>query len=70
MSKSKISPKNHITIPRLELNRAVLPKRLEDFFVTQLGMELANIYHLVDSSTVLGCLHKQDVKLKSLESGL
>ena len=58
MSKSKISPKNRITIPRLELNGAVLAKRLKEFLVSQLDIKFANVYHLVDSSTVLGYVHK------------
>ena len=67
MSKSKIAPKNRITIPRLELNGAVLAKRLKEFLVEQLDVEFAHIYHLVDSSTVLGYLHKIDSKLKPFE---
>ena len=66
MAQSKISPNNRLTIPRLELNGVVLSQSLEDFLVTQLGMNFANVYHLVDSSTVLGYLHKQDAKLKPL----
>ena len=52
MSKSKIAPKNRITIPRLELNGAVLAKRLKEFLVGQLDVEFAHIYHLVDSSSL------------------
>ena len=63
MSKSKIAPKNRITIPRLELNGAVLAKSLKEFLVEQLDVEFAHIYHLVDSSTVLGYPHKTDSKL-------
>ena len=67
MSKSKIAPKNVITIPRLELNGAVLSKRLEEFLLAHLDLEFQNIYHLVDSSTVLGYIHKPDSKLKPFE---
>ena len=67
VSKSKIAPKNRITIPRLELNGAVLAKRLREFVTGQLDMEFNNIYHLVDSSTILGYVHKQDSKLKPFE---
>ena len=35
LSKSKIAPKNRLTVPRLELNRAVLSKRLEEFVVSR-----------------------------------
>ena len=67
MAKSKIAPKHRITIPRLELNGAVMAKRIKEFVVGQTGMEFANIYHLVDSSTVLGYIHKPDSKLKPFE---
>ena len=67
LSKSKIAPKSRITVPRLELNGAVLSKRLEDFISADLDLEFGNIYHLVDSSTVLRYLHKQDAKLKPYE---
>ena len=64
MSKSKIAPKNRITVPRLELNGAVLAKRVREFLVDQLDMNFTKVYHLVDSSTVLGYVHKADAKLK------
>ena len=67
MSKSKIAPKNRITIPRLELNGAVLAKRLREFVTGRLDLEFENVFHLVDSSTVLGYLHKADAKLKPFE---
>ena len=67
MSKSKIAPKHRITIPRLELNGAVLAKRLKEFIVGELDIKFSSIYHLVDSSTVLGYLHKSDSKLKPFE---
>jgi len=66
-SKSKITPKNRITIPRLELNGAVLSKRLKEFLVMKMDTKFSKIYHLVDSSTVLGYLHKSDSKLKPFE---
>ena len=68
MSKSKIAPKNRLTVVRLELNGAVLSKRLEEFVVNQLSnLEFGNVYHLVDASTVLGYLHKPDRNLKPFE---
>ena len=67
MSKSKIAPKNRLSVPRLELNGAVLSKRLAEFLIGYLRLEFANIYHLVDSSTVLGYVHKCDAKLKPFE---
>ena len=74
MAKCKITPKNRITVPRLELNGAVLGKRLREFVLDQLDMELWNVSHLIDSSTILGyvhivpcALHKADSRLKLFE---
>ena len=67
MSKSKIAPKNRISIPRLELNGAVLAKRLKEFLVMHMDVRFQKVYHLVDSSTVLGYIHKSDSKLKPYE---
>ena len=67
MAKSKIAPRNLLTIPRLELNGAVLSKRLEEFLVAHIDLSLGNVYHLVDSSTVLGYVHKPDSRLKPFE---
>ena len=67
MAKSKIAPKNRITVPRLELNGAVLGKRLREFILDQLNLEFGNVFHLVDSSTMLGYVHKTDSRLKPFE---
>ena len=61
------SPEIRITIPRLELNGAVLAERLREFVTGQLDLEFGNVFHLVDSSAVLGNLHKADTKLKPFE---
>ena len=67
MSKSKIAPKNRLSIPRLELQGAVLSKRLKEFLLEHLDLDFSNVRHLVDSSTVLGYVHKEDAKLKPFE---
>ena len=59
LSKSKIAPRNRLTVPRLELNGAVLSKRLEEFVHSSLDLDFGNVYHMVDSSTVLGYIHKR-----------
>ena len=51
-SKSRIAPKQRITITRLELNGSVLAKRLREFVLIQVDLEFGNVYHFVDSSTV------------------
>ena len=62
MSKSKVAPKNWITVPRLELNGAVLDKRLREFIVGQIDLEFGNVFQLVDSSTVLGYVIKAELR--------
>ena len=49
------------------MNGAILSKRLEAFLVMHLGMMFTYVYHLVDSSTVLGNLQIQDAKMKPFE---
>ena len=67
MSKGKIGPKSRITIPRMELNGAVVNKRLTDFVLQAMTTKFGKVIHLVDSSTVLGYLHKEDQNLKPFE---
>ena len=67
ISKSKIGPKSCITIPRMELNGAVINKRLTEFVQSTLSRKFEKVIHLVDSSTVLGYLHKEDQKFKPFE---
>ena len=67
MSKSKIGPKNRVSIPLMELESAVLAKILREFLLQTLRLKFTNMFHLVDSSTVLGYLHKEDAKLKPYE---
>ena len=64
LSKCKIGPKSRISIPRMKLNGAVINKRLEEFVNLTLTTKFERVIHLVDSSTILGYLHKEDAKLK------
>ena len=67
MCKSRIGPKNRVSILRMELDGAVLAKRLREFILETLNLRFANIYHFIDLSTVLYYLHKEDEKLKLYE---
>ena len=58
MAKCKIAPKNIMSVPRMELAGAVLNNRLKNFLLKETNMEFQTVYQLVDSSTVLGYLHK------------
>ena len=67
LSKGEISPKSRIMIPHMELNGAVVNKRLTDFILQAITRKFGKVLHLVVSSTVLGYLHKEDQKLKQFE---
>ena len=59
MAKGKISPKKIVSIPRMELNGAVLGNRIKNFLLNNTNFKFEKVYHLVDSSTVLGYINKE-----------
>ena len=67
LSKGKICPKSRIMIPCMELNGAVVNKRLTDFILQAITRKFGKVLHLVDSNAVLRYLHKEDQKLKPFE---
>lgn len=58
-SKSKISPKHIVSINRMELDGANLGNRSKNFLIKETNFDFEKVYHLVDSSTVLGYVHKE-----------
>ena len=59
MAKSKIAPKNIVSVPHMELNGAVLGNRIKNFILKETNLSFSNVYQLVDSSIVLGYVHKE-----------
>ena len=59
MGESKIAPKNIKTIPRMELDGAVMGNRVKNYILKHLNIQFSKVYQLVDSSTVLGYVHKE-----------
>ncbi len=59
MAKCKIAPKNMLSIPRMELNGAVLGNRIKNFIMKETNIEFGQVHQLVDSSTVLGYAQKE-----------
>ena len=59
MAKCKIAPKNMLSIPRMELNGAVLGNRIKNFIIKDTNLKFSKTYQFVDSSTVLGYVHKE-----------
>ena len=67
MAKSRISPLNRINIPQMELNGAVLSKRLRMTILEECRYKFDTILHLIDSETVLCQLHKTSTRFKVFE---
>ena len=59
MAKSKIAPKRIVSVPRMELCGAVLSNRLKNYLMKETNLVFSKVYHLVDSSTVLGYVFKE-----------
>ncbi len=59
MAKCKIAPKNIISIPRMELNGAVIGNRIKNFIEKETNLRFSRVYQFVDSSTVLGYVQKE-----------
>ena len=59
MAKSKIGPKNIVSIPRMELNGAVLGNRIKNFIMKETNLKFEKVHQFVDSSTVLGYAQKE-----------
>ena len=59
MAKCKIAPKNVVSIPRMELNGAVLGNRMKNFIIKETNMKFGRVFQFVDSSTVLGYVYKE-----------
>lgn len=67
MSKCRISPVNKVSIPRMELNGAVLSTRLRACISREIRYKFSKIIHLVDSETVLSMIHKTSYRFKAYE---
>ena len=59
MAKNRIAPKGVVTIPRMELNGALVGNRIKNFLLKETNLKFSAVYQLVDSSTVLGYLQKE-----------
>ena len=59
VAKSRLAPLRKTTIPRLELNAALIGARLGDFIKTETRMKFSKIYYIVDSEIVRAQIQKE-----------
>ena len=62
MAKSRIAPLTRVSIPQMELNGAVLSKRIRKVLEAELRIKFSKVIHLVDSKTVLHQINKLSLK--------
>ena len=67
MGKSKIAQKGMSSIPRIELNGAVVGHCLRVFLTEHHSLDFEKTWNLVDSATVLGYLTKEGGDFKPYE---
>ena len=67
IGKCRIAPVNRISIPQMELNGAVLSKRIRVILERECRFSFSNVYQLVDSETVLNMLHRLSTRFKVYE---
>ena len=59
VAKSRLAPMKRITIPRLELNGALLAARLRDFVSRETTMTFSKTYCIIDSEIVRAMIQKE-----------
>ena len=57
-AKTRLAPLKVITIPRLELNSAVIACRLRKFITKEMNFEFSKVFHITDSRIVQGQIHR------------
>lgn len=67
LAKSRIAPLNRVSIPQMELNAAVLSKRLREVIQEECRFTFTKVHHIIDSETVLCQLYKVAQRFRVFE---
>ena len=65
MSKGRVSPMKHVTIPRLELQAAVMSAQMNEVVCRELDLPVSQSYFWVDSQIVLAYIKNKKKRLKT-----
>jgi hypothetical protein len=68
MGKARLAPIREISIPRLELNAAVVSVKLRVLIQEELDMEIQRVYHWTDSTSMLKCIVNESKRFHTFES--
>ena len=67
MAKTKLGPTKQLSIPRMELNTALLASKLASYMENQICLKMLTLYYWTDSQTVFYWL-KSDFKFQTIRS--
>lgn len=67
MAKCRIAPQRRLSTPQMELNGAVLSKRIRRVLEQEHRIKFSKVYHLLDSETVLNMINKLSTRFKLYE---
>jgi hypothetical protein len=68
MAKSRVAPiKQQLSVPQKELNGAVMSKRIRKVLEQELRFKFSQVYHLLDSETVLSMINKLSTRFRVYE---
>ena len=65
MSKARVSPMKHVTIPRLELQAALVAAQMNEMIKEELDISISRTYFWVDSQIVLAYIKNKKKRLKT-----
>nr|CAH8842548.1 unnamed protein product [Trichobilharzia regenti] len=65
MGKSRVAPLKHVTVPRLELQAAVLSVKLLKYILEEIKLELSDVYLWTDSMIVLSYIRNTTSRFKT-----
>ena len=65
MSKARVSPMKHVTIPRLELQAALVAAQMNEMIKEELDIPISKTYFWVDSQIVLAYIKNKKKRLKT-----